>query len=474
MNSTSKSTTPPHSKESEMMVLGCMLTSINGLNIAAVALDDSDFYFTEHKVAFQVLKAAHKNDKPADIHLIAEELKRQDKLSVVGGLSYLTTLAQYAGTSAFIEEYVKVVQDKAFLRRIIHAAQQVEKAALEEPLDVKKALEDFQEIFAQISRAAKLKSGLSIKFLDDFDQNFLLVEPTKKPALLEYANEKGAIVGFIPKGIVAMLVGAGGVGKTHLLAQLAISIAMGSPWLDIFTTTNHCGVGKKGNVFLEFGENQYDDIHRVLYKASKKLRKQQPDILKDDPLLEASKKIAAVSFCGQASVFIEKGKPTPYYRELKMKLIEGAPKEGWALIILDPISRLMGADAEVDNAAATQFIALLEELTIDLPGNPTVLFAHHVSKSAINESKQNQTAARGASALSDGVRWQVNFSRDENDNLALKMTKSNFTALMDEIILERDDDGYLKKSKNAIRIMSLEDKKKRFNNSDEIIGSLYK
>ena len=46
----------PHSKESEMMVLGCMLTSINGLNIAADALDDSDFYFTEHKIIFQVLK----------------------------------------------------------------------------------------------------------------------------------------------------------------------------------------------------------------------------------------------------------------------------------------------------------------------------------------------------------------------------------------------------------------------------------
>jgi hypothetical protein len=36
----------PNSKESEMMVLGCMLTSINGLNIAADTLDDSDFYYT--------------------------------------------------------------------------------------------------------------------------------------------------------------------------------------------------------------------------------------------------------------------------------------------------------------------------------------------------------------------------------------------------------------------------------------------
>ena len=60
----------PHSKESEMMVLGCMLTSINSLNIAADALDDSDFYFTEHKIIFQVLKTAYKKDKPADIHLV--------------------------------------------------------------------------------------------------------------------------------------------------------------------------------------------------------------------------------------------------------------------------------------------------------------------------------------------------------------------------------------------------------------------
>ncbi len=46
----------PHSKESEMMVLGCMLTSVNSLNIAADSLDDSDFYFPEHKIIFTSLK----------------------------------------------------------------------------------------------------------------------------------------------------------------------------------------------------------------------------------------------------------------------------------------------------------------------------------------------------------------------------------------------------------------------------------
>ena len=54
-----KTRIPPNSKESEMMVLGSMLTSINSLNIAAGSLEESDFYFPEHQLVFQILKAAY-------------------------------------------------------------------------------------------------------------------------------------------------------------------------------------------------------------------------------------------------------------------------------------------------------------------------------------------------------------------------------------------------------------------------------
>lgn len=152
----------PNSKDSEMMVLGCMLTSINALNIAADSLDESDFYYSEHKVIFDILKTAYKNDKPADVHLICEELKRQDKLKSVGGAGYIITLAQFAGTSAYIEEYVEIVRNKAILRRMIHAAQTVEKKALEEPLDVGSTLDDAQQMFFQISQTANPFSGVLI------------------------------------------------------------------------------------------------------------------------------------------------------------------------------------------------------------------------------------------------------------------------------------------------------------------------
>ena len=160
-----KTRIPPNSKESEMMVLGCMLTNINALNVGADSLIDLDFYYTEHQTIFSALKGAYRSDKPADIHIIGEELKRQNRLDAVGGISYLTTLAQYAGTSAFIEEYVQLVREKSVLRRMISTAQGIEKTALEEPADVLAALDDAQSKLFQISQENQRHGGVAIKDL---------------------------------------------------------------------------------------------------------------------------------------------------------------------------------------------------------------------------------------------------------------------------------------------------------------------
>lgn len=160
-----KTRIPPNSKESEMMVLGCMLTNVNALNVGADSLQDSDFYYTEHQVIFSALKGIYRADKPADIHIVGEELKRQNKLDNVGGISYLTTLAQYAGTSAFIEEYVQLVREKSILRQMIASAQNIEKVALEEPGDVLAALDQAQSEFFKISQENQRQGGVSIKDL---------------------------------------------------------------------------------------------------------------------------------------------------------------------------------------------------------------------------------------------------------------------------------------------------------------------
>ena len=153
----------PNSKESEMMVLGCMLTNVNALNIGADSLHERDFYYSEHQIIFDSLNRAYHGDKPADVHLIAQSLKDDGRLESVGGVSYLTTLAQYAGTSAYIEEYAGIVKNKSLLRQMITASQVIEKCALDEKEDVQSILDEAQAKFFQISQSANASQGVTIK-----------------------------------------------------------------------------------------------------------------------------------------------------------------------------------------------------------------------------------------------------------------------------------------------------------------------
>lgn len=261
----------PNSKESEMMVLGCMLTSINSLNIAADALDDTDFYYTEHKIIFQILKTAYKTDKPADVHLVCEELKRQDKLKAVGGAAYITTLAQYAGTSAYIEEYSDIIRNKSILRNMIHAAQLVEKTALEDPQDVHGALDDAQQMFYQISQSASSSAGILISEIlsgvkAESSTPFLKELQERQERFLQLGPEDSGVTGM-PSNFVDLDKMINGLNKSNLMI-LAARPAMGKTALAINIAENICFKNKApvGIFSLEMSAEQL--VHRIICSQS--------------------------------------------------------------------------------------------------------------------------------------------------------------------------------------------------------------
>lgn len=266
-NPTIKVKVAPHSKESEMMVLGSMLTSINSLNIASDALHDTDFYFSEHKLIFQVLKTAYKKDKPADIHLIAEELKRLEKLDAAGGVVYLTTLAQYAGTSAHIEEYVELVHNKSLLRKMIQASQVIEKNALQEPADVSVALDEAQQLFFQISQSANPSNGVLLTEVisgirSESGVPYLRELQERQERYAEKGEEDLGISG-IPSHIVDLDKMLNGLNNSNLMI-LAARPAMGKTSLALNIAENVCFKNQipVGIFSLEMSAEQL--VHRIV------------------------------------------------------------------------------------------------------------------------------------------------------------------------------------------------------------------
>ncbi|MCH9612237.1 MAG: Replicative DNA helicase [Chlamydiia bacterium] len=233
----------PNSKESEMMVLGCMLSSINALSIAADQCEPKDFYYTEHQIIFTALKEIYRADKPADILIVTEELKRVGKLEKAGGVGYITTLAQYAGTSAYVEEYVELIQNKSILRKMIEAAKVIEKSALEEPKSVQDALDDAQALLFAISQATNQNEGILLKDilsgLKAESQTPYLKELQQRQEDFQQNGDKTGVLSGIPTGYNDLDNLMQGMNPANLII-LAARPSMGKTALALNVAENVC------------------------------------------------------------------------------------------------------------------------------------------------------------------------------------------------------------------------------------------
>lgn len=224
---------PPNSKESEMMVLGCMLTSPNALNVAGERLCEADFFYTEHKLIFQVLRDAYHNNTPGDTHLIAEELKRRNKLKHVGDAGYLATLAQYAGTSANIDEYVILVKNKSLLRRMIETAQNAERQALAEPEDVENALKKAAAEFGELHKSGR-SGGLDPQIVQPYGLEDLQNELRKTKEGLRTGYTSLDEMMRIPTAAITLVAGRPSHGKTTVMLNLFINLIKQYPDLHFY------------------------------------------------------------------------------------------------------------------------------------------------------------------------------------------------------------------------------------------------
>jgi len=220
-------------------------------------------------------------------------------------------------------------------------------------------------------------------------------------------------VGWLRRGIVGMLVGGGGTGKTMAALQLAVAVAAAGEagpvprWFGVEVSG-----GAREGVLVLLGEEPKEEAHRRCRRAAR------ASGLSEAQLAAAAKRLVVVPLAGEAPALRSGGAgavrdDTALVAALKV-LLKKPPEgcTGWSLVVVDPLSRFGGPDAEVDNAAATELVTTLEALRVAAEGNPTLLVVHHKGKAELREGAASQTGARGASALVDGARWVCDMSRE--------------------------------------------------------------
>ncbi len=326
-----------------MMVLGAMLSNINHLNTAADGLDDADFYYSEHKHIFSALKMAYRQDKPADVHLMAEELKRQDKLEAVGGVAYLTSLVQYAGTGAYIEEYTELVRNKAILRRMILASQEVEKNALEDPQDVYGVLDEAQQKFFEISQAANSGAGVTLAELlsgtkGEAQVPYLEMLQKRQEEYLNRDGEEELFQG-VPTHFSDLDQMLGGFAGSNLMI-LAARPAMGKTALVVNLAENICFKSKTpvGIFSLEMSADQL--LHRIICSQAEV----ESDKIKSGSISggEYQRIVSAVNFMQKHTMVID-DQPGLKVTDLRARARRMKEAYGVGFIVIDYLQLLSGS-----------------------------------------------------------------------------------------------------------------------------------
>lgn len=116
---------PPQQMEAEQSLLGGILIDNEGLASALEILRGDEFYREAHRIIFQAIQELFERNEPIDLVTVVSLLAEKQQLDSVGGAPYLASLVDTVPSASNVGIYAKIVNDKALLRRLIQAANEI-------------------------------------------------------------------------------------------------------------------------------------------------------------------------------------------------------------------------------------------------------------------------------------------------------------------------------------------------------------
>ena len=149
--SVAKDLLPPQNLEAEMAVLGSMLLDDNAIGVAVETIRANSFYKDSHRKIFEAILSLFNNNKAVDLITMTDELKRLGILEEIGGVSYLTELANSVPSAANINHYVTIVKEKGTLRSLITNATKIIHSCHEREGNVSELVDEAEKLIFEVS-----------------------------------------------------------------------------------------------------------------------------------------------------------------------------------------------------------------------------------------------------------------------------------------------------------------------------------
>ena len=182
---------PPHDIEAEQAVIGSMLTDSDAVMAAVEKLREDSFYREDNKLIFEAIVNLYNRSEPVDLVTVKDELSSMGNFEKVGGFEYLAILPDKVPTTANVQKYIDIVEEKATLRKLIKTANEIIDLGYNPTEDVEDIMAGAEKKIFDIIQNKNQKSYTPIK--DVLIESFTKLE--------ELYNQKSKITG-VPTGFV--------------------------------------------------------------------------------------------------------------------------------------------------------------------------------------------------------------------------------------------------------------------------------
>ena len=282
---------PPHDVEAEQAVLGCMLTDRDSVLSAIEVLRKESFYREDNKMIFEAIVNLYSKSQPIDVITVKAELSDMGNLERVGGLEYIAGLTEKFTTSANIDKYIRIVDDKATHRSLIQTANELVALGYNEAEEVDKIMDMAEKKVFDLSSKKNTNGYAPIKDV--------LLESYGK--LEELYNAKGKLSG-LTTGFIDLDNKTSGLHNSDLII-VAARPAMGKSAFAINLATNVALKAKKGVVIFSLEMSKEQIGNRILCsEAMVDSNKLRTGMLEDDDWAKLAENLGRLS---DAPIYID-------------------------------------------------------------------------------------------------------------------------------------------------------------------------
>ena len=318
---------PPQNIEAEQAVLGAVLLEKDVLILVSEILMPEDFYRGAHQKIYRSMLELSESGQPVDLITLTSDLQNKKLLEEVGGVSYLTDIANAVPTAANVEYYAKIVEEKAVLRRLIRAATEIASTSYIESDDVQDILGDAEKRILEISQKKRQEGFIAIKdvLMDTLDR-------------IEFLNQhKGEITG-VPSGFTDLDKMTSGFQRSDLII-LAARPSVGKTAFALNVAQNAAARAKQTVAVFSLEMSAAQLVQRmVAAEGNLDAHKLRTGQMEDE---DWQKLTMAMSTLSEAPIFIDDSPGVTVY-DIRSKLRRLKADRGLGLVVIDYLQLIHG------------------------------------------------------------------------------------------------------------------------------------